>query len=340
MGRAFDQFVRFSTDAYGLERILRLLQASLQIIRNYDILSSILLIALDSYLSYSYPHPTSSSDVKRQRSGPPRGETTILGTTFELKNVNPNRVTANTVLLTKNIALARRYIRVFRFLESFSSAYQSFSSLLSSPDPTPTQKKKPSRLARTRVEIHLDILSKTFNGLYLLFEASTLVDATGIPVWGTATERVLSVEAQRFWFASLLCSGLAGVVRIVKVIVLTPLPHPPAHPAADLNPPTPSNKEEEVQEDEKFDIKKEQARLRAMVQTQRLRRREYVRAIRSQVSVLARRVLVDGLDALIPGSVIGYTNVSPGTVALAMFATTVLSGWDVWVRCGREIGGV
>jgi len=206
--------------------------------------------------------------------------------------------------------------------------------------------------------------------MYLLLEATTLMDAQNIPglsPWGKDLEKAVNIEGQRFWLFSLVCSALAGIVKIGKVVALTPLPAPSSSssPSAagtgsgtgdvGVDAPLPSDPETEKEKtreseevdgnenenenEEKFDLKKEQARLRAIVQDQRSRRRAWIKEVRSQVSVLARRVLSDALDTLIPGSIVGWIPAGSGPVGLAMFVTTVLTSKDIWDRCGREVAG-
>jgi hypothetical protein len=276
--------------------------------------------------------------------------------------VDAAAVYAILLALKGNLALARRYFRLFRFLESFNAAQKLFSSL-------PSSSALPGRrsfLARTQADVYLAIFSRTFNGMYLLLEASTLLDAQGIPglsPWGKDLEKAVNVEGQRFWLFSLVCSALAGGLKIAKVLVLTPLPAPSSSSSSSSTSPSaivagtenadvslPSDLETEKEKktgeseeadgngnEEKFDVRKEQARLRAIVQDQRSRRRAWVKEVRSQVSVLARRVLSDALDTFIPGSIVGWIPAGSGTVGLAMFVTTVLTSKDIWNRCGREV---
>ena len=50
-----------------------------------------------------------------------------------------------------------------------------------------------------------------------------------------------------------------------------------------------------------------------------------------------RRLLADGLDLAVPGSVVGWVELEPVTVGWCMLGSTVLTGWEVWERCGREV---
>ena len=50
-----------------------------------------------------------------------------------------------------------------------------------------------------------------------------------------------------------------------------------------------------------------------------------------------RRLVADGLDLAVPGSVVGWVPWGPVTVGWCMLGSTVLTGWEVWERCGREL---
>ncbi|AEO64200.1 uncharacterized protein THITE_2110084 [Thermothielavioides terrestris NRRL 8126] len=43
------------------------------------------------------------------------------------------------------------------------------------------------------------------------------------------------------------------------------------------------------------------------------------------------------MDLAVPGSVVGWVPLGPAVVALLMFGSTVLTGMEVWERCGREV---
>lgn len=49
--------------------------------------------------------------------------------------------------------------------------------------------------------------------------------------------------------------------------------------------------------------------------------------------------MANALDVVLPDVIVGWVHASPGTVGLAMFTTTVLTGMDLSERCGREALG-
>ncbi|KAI3324331.1 hypothetical protein HD806DRAFT_494759 [Xylariaceae sp. AK1471] len=340
MAHRFEQFVRFTTDAAGLERTFRLLQSIVQILSSYTLPFECLLFLLD-FLSSS---------------------------TGTGKSASPNPATTHAILIALRVrlALARRYFRLFRFLESFNAAQKLYVSLSLSPPTTDNQKQgqekergsPPPR--RTQADVWLDVFGRTFNGMYLLLEAATVLDAQKIPglaLWGPELERTLTIEGQRFWLFSLVCGVFSGLVKIFKVLAYTPIPVPTSTSTSSAGHVGSANgsggekekedPDEKADEDggakeydeENWDLKKEQARLRRVVENHKLGRMAWRREVRSRISALGRRVVSDALDITLPGSVVGWVNVDTGTVGLAMFVTTVLTSIEIWERCGREVAG-
>ncbi|KAI2633418.1 peroxisomal biogenesis factor 11 [Xylaria nigripes] len=95
MSHTFKQFVRFTTDAVGLERTLRFLQATAQITASYTLPFQYLLLL----------------------------HTTLTGTIPSAKAIH-----AILLALCNHLALVRRYFRIFRFLEFFHAAQTLYTS--------------------------------------------------------------------------------------------------------------------------------------------------------------------------------------------------------------------
>lgn len=149
--------------------------------------------------------------------------------------------------------------------------------------------------------------------MYLLLEASTILDAQRVPglaLWGPEREARVAVEGQRFWLFALVCASLAGMLRIVDVMI-----------GSETVPGEKEKKKEKGNADGD-----EQARVVA-----------HRREVRAKVSALGRRVASDTLDITLPGSIVGWIPASTGMVGLAMFVTTILTSMDIWERCGREV---
>ncbi|KAI0174907.1 AoPex11B [Pestalotiopsis sp. NC0098] len=310
----FEQFIRFTTDSVGLERTFRLLQAIAQILSSYPALlglfvSLLELVSVDAAPSYSAAHG-------------------VL------------------LVLRQRLGLARRFFRLFRFLDSFHAAQKLYANIATQQ--LPSGKQRPSWVY---LEAYLDVLGRTFNGMYLLLESSTIVDALqidGLAAWGPKWERTVGVEAQRFWLFALVCAVASGALKALQVLAYTPVP-----PVGDVTQsekvaaqdkekektasPAAGGDGQEGEEEEEFDVRKEQERLRGLVRQTRKRRVLWRREVRAKLHGLGRSTAANALDIVLPGVIVGWIDADPGTVGVVMFVTTVLTGLDVWERCGREV---
>ncbi|KAI1278284.1 NADH-ubiquinone oxidoreductase [Xylaria sp. FL0933] len=242
------------------------------------------------------------------------------------------------VSLRVQLALARRYFRLFRFLESFLAAQKIYASLSSSrSSATSGSRSGPAAPRWETTALWIDVFGRTFNGMYLLLEASTILDAQRIQrlaVWGSELEGKVFVEGQRFWFFSLACGVLAGLVRIADVVVPYVFSAPESGSVAGGGG---GEKEKEQGSTDGGDEKKTGSGKEAEKVVAQVDLVAQRREVRSKISGLARRVVSDALDCTLPGSVVGWVPVSTGTVGLAMFVTTILTSKDIWERCGREV---
>ncbi|KAI0531830.1 peroxisomal biogenesis factor 11-domain-containing protein [Xylaria digitata] len=321
MSHTFEQFVRFTTDAgmekpihchetlfpipvyllarSGLERTFRLLQSITQVLSSYTLPFECLLFLI-AYL------PLSTSKA------------------------GPDAATTHAVLvgLRGQLALARRYFRLFRFLESFHAAQKLYLSLSSTT---------PSASRWGNADVWIDVFGRSFNGMYLLLEASTIADAQkidGLALWGPELEAAVGVEGQRFWLFSLACGALSGLVKIANVVASASAPASGKGRVSagtsdgDVNEKKEGSTTEGDGQDEKTSDEEEKQQSDQIARSQE---------VRSKIVYLGRRVVSDTLDITIPGSIVGWVPVSTGTVGLAMFVTTVLTSIDIWERCGREV---
>ena len=182
--------------------------------------------------------------------------------------------------------------------------------------------------------------------MYLLLDASTIIDALqieGLQLWGPEWERIIAVEAQRFWLFALVCGVFSGLLKMRKVVTDTPVTvtgDSLTRAKTDGNSTsttTITEKEKTATPDEtaESDPEKELQRLQNATAETGQKRRE----VRRRLHGLGRNVVANALDVVLPGVIVGWVDASPGTVGLAMFTTTVLTGMDVWQRCGREVLG-
>jgi hypothetical protein len=208
--------------------------------------------------------------------------------------------------LSSRLGLVRRFLRFFRFLDAFSASYNVFTSL-----------DKNGQSTSDHLEKTIDGLAGTFNGLYLLLEAVTLVDALKIPglaIWGVELESALKVESQRCWLFALVAGALACMLRLLRLQDLTPTGATPDNAT-----------EKNTGIDEKPNAKIEEERARNALKSAQSRR-------------LTRKMVACVLDLALPGSVVGWIPASKSSVAIIMLVTSVLTGVDVWERCGKEVG--
>ncbi|RYP19575.1 hypothetical protein DL765_003302 [Monosporascus sp. GIB2] len=304
----------------GLERTLRLFQAVAQILSSYTLPFNLLIHLLT--LSTEKPPSPASTHV-------------IL------------------LALRQRFALARRFLRLFRFLESFSAAQKLYLSAASTAAEGPGDSKAPPRLGDTGIdaEVWLDIFGRTFNGMYLLLEASTIVDALeidGLAVWAPETGRRVSVEAQRFWLFALVCGVLAGLARIIKVLAHAPVPSTgegylrgTAGENGEVAGAVPEGKDQEGKAEAEKDLKNQERASQWHVAEEKQKTRELSwREAQAKVRGLTCSVMANALDIALPGTAVGWLDLETGTVGVAMFITSILTGWDVWERCGREVSGM
>jgi hypothetical protein len=217
--------------------------------------------------------------------------------------------------LSSRLGLVRRFIRSFRFLDAFTDSYKVFTSLSGPVDKDGTNG-SPRALY---LEKTLDGLTSTFNGLYLLLEAMTLVDALGVQsleVVGAELGFAMKMEAQRCWFVALAFGALSCVLKLLSMRNVTP-----AKAASEKT--------------DKTDVKaSEDKPVRAFEETRQTAK------MASQRSQLSRKLIANLLDMPLPGSIVGWIPASESTVGLLMLTTSLLTGYDVWERCGREVGKV
>jgi hypothetical protein len=106
----------------------------------------------------------------------------------------------------------------------------------------------------------------------------------------------LFLEANKFWFYSLVLSILLGIIQLCNL---------------GINPP--------LSEEKNKDISEEQADLE-------------LKGWKVNRSKIMRRLVIDGCDVFIPGFVTGWIVVSSAGVGLASVVSTVLASMDIWER--------
>lgn len=193
-----------------------------------------------------------------------------------------------------------------------------------------------SRLSTPKIDTWINFLAQTFFGMYYLLEAAVILDelqVDGIRIWSPEWERVIIIEAARFWMLALVCGVVSGGLKICRVW-------------GEMGEDVSRNKtkvktlksvKEKVDDQEKFGVEGLWDRVLDIVYETNLGRMFKQPEIRRTIFGLGRRTLANAFDILLPGSTIGLIHLSSGTIGLAMFVTTVLTSVDVWDRCGAEL---
>ena len=236
--------------------------------------------------------------------------------------------------LRHQLNVSRRFIRLFRFLDSFQAGYVLYAA--------PKDKS---------IETWLVILSKTFLGIYGFLETATMLDVLGIEylsVFGEAKSKELNSQAQVFWFVALYASVVSCGIKLFQLFAYRPVPktgegygtgEKPGEKAAESEKVESKEKplisEKELSQDEQ--LKNEQERLRGVVAKRKQERRVWIRDFSAQASSLGKKMISDSLDMLLPASGAGWVNVHGGYVGLAMFCTTIITGLDVWHKIGKDL---
>ncbi|KFH46119.1 hypothetical protein ACRE_031180 [Hapsidospora chrysogenum ATCC 11550] len=284
MAGTYDQFIAFGTDNAGLERILRLFQSLFQILTSYPLLIATLL-------------PTSPPAI---------------------------HISAETSLrqLQSRLAITRRWLRLFRFLDAFRGGWQLYLSE-----------------AKT-LETWLDAHAKTCLGMYGLLESVTLLDLLDVDhleVFGRERAASLNVDAQRFWFAALYLSAMSSAVKLVRLLAYRPVPPTGdgfAMGGAGLGGKGSGEKDGAlVSGEDKSDLEK----IKEEREKRKRQQKEWAKKVSGEMGALGMKLLSDMLDLVIPASIVGWIQVDPGLVGLAMFCSTIITGNDVWRRHGRQL---
>ena len=166
------------------------------------------------------------------------------------------------------------------------------------------------------MESYLDISAKSFNGFYLLLETlhfpeALLASSDGVTVWGADMARTLHVEGQRFWFLALVCGVSCGVLKLGKMWVYRAVPGEGSGQLMGGKEGESVGERHEREERQRGEFRAKERRV-------------------------VRRLVADVMDLVLPGVVVGWVSVSSGTVGVCMLGSTLLTGLEVWERCGES----
>jgi hypothetical protein len=233
-------------------------------------------------------------------------------------------------VLGGQINVSRRFIRFFRFLDTFRAGWLVY---VAQGD--------------KNIEMWLDIISKTCFGMFGMMETLTLLDLCGIEnlrIFSPEKFQEIDYQSQLFWFAGLYTSVLVTVIRLYRLVAGTPasvkretLSISSTEKPAEL---ITTEKKTAVLSSEKMnkeDLDKERERLKSIVNKRKIERRAWMKKFKSEGYTLLRALVSDLLDMLLPTTTVGWVKLEPGLVSLAMFFTTFTTGQAVWERVGQNL---
>ncbi|KAF5662067.1 hypothetical protein FHETE_8172 [Fusarium heterosporum] len=285
MASKFEHFVAFGTDLVGIERILRLFQATCSLLAWYPAL-------------FALVQPKVSS-------------------------------TASLRSLGGQINVSRRFIRFFRFLDTFRAGWTVY---VAQGDKS--------------LDAWLEIVSKTCFGMFGMMETMTLLDLCGIDnlrVFSPEKLEEIDYQSQLFWFAGLYTSVLVSAIRLLRLLSSTPasITRENVSTGSTENTAELASAEKEIaglsEKTSKEELDDERKRLKDIVTKRKAERGAWMRKVSSDGYVLARALVSDLLDMLLPTTTVGWVKLEPGLVSLAMFFTTLTTGAAVWERVGRDL---
>ncbi|PGH27710.1 hypothetical protein AJ80_00497 [Polytolypa hystricis UAMH7299] len=201
----------------------------------------------------------------------------------------------------QHLALSRRYFRYFQFIDCFDNAWSAFSD----------QGTSKGYVLRT-----LEAGRWSGMGGYLLLEALTILDA--LKIWETTWAKQVFIESYKLWFYGLTFYLAATVWQLLG------LPGTPGNTTAASSKSTSSS--------EKTSSNGNAAAAAAEKDT-----KENAAAVLGKGAGVSRQrlmkdLVVAGCDILIPGSTLGWIDVSFLTVASTAVLTSVLVGQDRWAK--------
>lgn len=225
-----------------------------------------------------------------------------------IANLLPNspvsvHVSAETSLrqLQGRLNISRRWMRLFRFLEAFRGGWI----LYMSPNKT--------------LEVWMDAHAKTCFGMFGMLESITLLDLLDVDhleVFGFDRAVDINIEAQKFWFVALYLSSMGSGIRLIRLLANRSPPPEVTDGSADEKP-----------EAEKSEL----------LRKRQLREKAWQRKVNAEMASLGLKMLSDVLDLVIPAATVGWVDVEPGMVGVAMFITSIITGLGVWNACGRKL---
>lgn len=134
----------------------------------------------------------------------------------------------------------------------------------------------------------------------------------------TWAERCL-LEANKFWFYSLVCSIGLGLLDTLRLRAL-----PAAHAQDQQEPHEMSKSETAIPGKDKHANPDPKA-----TTTDEL--------LASKSSLLRQKILADACDLLLPGTAVGWIQASPLSVGIAMAVSSYITSVEVWMKIAVDL---
>ncbi|KAG5987004.1 hypothetical protein E4U54_005184 [Claviceps lovelessii] len=242
--------------------------------------------------------------------------------------------------LSGHLNLTRRAVRLFWCLGSFQSSFSAYAGLPSESEES--------------LETWLSITADSFFGLFGLVESVTLPDLLRVrhfSVLGYAGAVKLDRQAQGLWLAGLVCAVLGSGIRLSREVFARRAGPPAVGEAVVVSDADGEKKDDKAAAvatttttttttTENAGAERQQRDQQQDQQQQRGREKEALDKEHSRrIGGLTRKLAAEVLDVVIPAWSTGLADIEPGTVAVATFLSTMLTGYAVWERCGLAIDG-
>ncbi|KAG8423468.1 hypothetical protein J3458_000362 [Metarhizium acridum] len=212
--------------------------------------------------------------------------------------------------LSDHLNMTRRAIRLFWCLGSFQSSWNAYMA----PEKS--------------IEAWLAILADSLFGLFGLMESVTLPDllhVKGLSVFGLDEAVRMDYQSKGVWLAALACSASCTGVKIFRTYARRAVPET----GSGFGAPEDEKKQAPGEGDEK--------KAQAAAEKRRQEREAASKEASRKIGGLTRKLLADLLDIAIPAWATGLVDIDVGMVWVAMFFSTIFTGYAVWERCGQAI---
>jgi hypothetical protein len=208
---------------------------------------------------------------------------------------------------------ARRFFRLFKWIDCFNAANNLYAAYMAPPASAGGKENQRTSSgpapAKDGFHLVLLILKWSLLGAYLFLEFFTTSDAiTG--TWRPWT-LALQIESLKFWFYALSVSVVLDLYEIFFVFPASAAPKPvPSTPAAGgekASSDIPGSKSSSTDKD-------------ALTRLNAKRRSLY------------RQLVIDSCDLIIPGAAVGWLHLDPVTVGIAGTVSALAGGSEAWER--------